>query len=88
MDDEQRQSECRAAAAQIVADAVAACGRLSPREREVLTLSAKGLTTNEIADLLGIGDATVKARRKMIHRKLDVQTVIEAAVIAAKAGIV
>ncbi len=88
MDDDQRQNECRAAAAQIAADAVTACGKLSPREREVLLLTAKGLSQKEIALALNLTLWTIMAYRKSIHRKRDVETAIEAAVMATKAGII
>ncbi|ORE90379.1 response regulator [Aurantimonas sp. 22II-16-19i] len=45
---------------------------LSPREREVLTLVASGLTNREAAARLGIIEATVKAHRGQIMKKLGV----------------
>ena len=47
---------------------------LSPREREVLALVASGLTNREAAARLGIIEATVKAHRGQIMKKLGVTT--------------
>jgi len=51
---------------------------LSQREKEVLTLLAKGLLYKEIAQQLGIGTETVKKHLKNIYQKLHVQNKIEA----------
>ncbi len=64
------------------------CGRLSPRQREVLMLSCKGLTTRQVADMLHISGTTVEEHKYAIYKKMDVHTMVEAAVIAAKAGLV
>ena len=52
--------------------------RLSSREWEVADGLGKGLTTNEIADLLFIGDNTVRTHIAAILRKLRVSTREEA----------
>lgn len=44
---------------------------LSPREREVLQLIAEGCTSKQIAERLGISEATVKTHRNHIMDKLD-----------------
>jgi DNA-binding CsgD family transcriptional regulator len=64
------------------------CDALTPSQRDVLLLLAKGLTRNEAARRLGIARSTLDGHQKAIHRVLDVETTIEAAVIAAKAGLV
>lgn len=65
------------------------CATLTEQERDVLVFTAKGLTMDEIASLLGFASrGTVNERRKSIYRKLDVSSSEEAAVIAAKAGLV
>jgi NarL family two-component system response regulator LiaR len=51
---------------------------LSPREKEVLELLAKGLMYKEIARLLNVGTETVKKHLKNIYQKLHVQNKIEA----------
>ena len=66
-------------------DAVA-LATLSPTEREVLVLAAKGLTIREISAHVGCRALTVNDHMKAIYAKLDVSTRVEAAVIAAKAG--
>lgn len=65
-----------------------ALASLTPRERDVLVLAAKGLTIREIAQLAGLTHWTANDHLKSIHRKLDVGNRVEAAVIAAKAGLV
>lgn len=60
---------------------------LSPRERDVLLLKSKGMSASEVARLLQITKHTVEEHSRAIHKKLDVSTSIEAAVLAAKAGI-
>ncbi len=46
-------------------------GTLTPRERQVLTLIAEGLTNREIAESLVISIKTVDRHRENIMRKLD-----------------
>lgn len=43
---------------------------LSPRQREVLNLTAKGMDVQEIAEHLDIGISTVKTHRYMIRKIL------------------
>ncbi len=61
---------------------------LTPRETEVLRLTAKGLTLKEVADALGISRHTVSGYLKDIYRKLSVGTRAEAALEAARRGLV
>jgi DNA-binding NarL/FixJ family response regulator len=61
--------------------------KLSPREGEVLLFLSKGLTAREIAELLNIKWFTVNDHIKSIYRKLNVSSRAEAAVIAAKQGL-
>jgi DNA-binding NarL/FixJ family response regulator len=46
--------------------------RLSPRQAQVLELLARGLSSKEIANRLGLGVGTVKAHRISLYRKLGV----------------
>ncbi len=71
-------------------DSYAAKGllKLSKKQTLILVYMAKGLTGQEIADLLGIKYGTVNAYIKIIYAKLGVSTRCEAAVIAAKGGLV
>lgn len=50
---------------------------LSSREREVLQLLSKGMTTKQIASQLQIGEKTVEVHRKQIMKKLDIHSVVE-----------
>lgn len=72
----------------IQADTQARLARLSRRQREVLVLTSKGMTVRETAAVAGMSPGTVNDHRKAIFRKLDVSSAVEAAVIAAKAGLV
>jgi DNA-binding NarL/FixJ family response regulator len=51
---------------------------LTPREREILTLLAKGLQYKEIADHLDISTSTVRGHLHLIYGKLHVQSRTEA----------
>ncbi|HEX5619783.1 MAG TPA: AAA family ATPase [Solirubrobacteraceae bacterium] len=57
---------------------------LTPREREVLDLIARGLTNREIAAELVISTKTAAIHVSNILRKLDVPTRVEAAAIAQR----
>ncbi|HET6546449.1 MAG TPA: response regulator transcription factor [Rhodanobacteraceae bacterium] len=60
---------------------------LSQREHEVLTLIAEGLSNQQIADRLGIGEKTVKTHVSNVLGKLDVSDRTQAAVYAWKSGL-
>lgn len=60
---------------------------LTPRETEILCHLAAGQSNKVIARELGISDGTVKLHVKSILRKLQVQSRVQAAVIAVEAGI-
>ena len=57
---------------------------LSPREHEVLTLAAQGLTNKEIAYRLGISDRTVQFHMNSVFNKSDTSSRTEAALIAVQ----
>ncbi|XXF74874.1 response regulator transcription factor [Myxococcaceae bacterium GXIMD 01537] len=61
---------------------------LTPREAEVLTLLAKGLTIAATADVLSLSRHTVGGHVKELYRKLNVSTRAEATLEAARRGIV
>jgi DNA-binding NarL/FixJ family response regulator len=61
---------------------------LSQRENEVLVLIGKGQTNKEIADVLGITQATVKVHVTRILEKLGVSARTEALVVAVQRGII
>lgn len=68
-------------------DAADRCDKLFPRQLETLTLLSKGLTNREIAAAMGISVYTVRETLQVVYKKLDVSCMVEAAVLAAKAGI-
>ena len=61
---------------------------LSTREREVVQLIAEGKTNKEIARLLCISPSTVETHRAHIMEKLDLHSVAEIVLFAARRGIV
>ena len=60
---------------------------LSPRERDILRSIARGASNKEIGAELGIAETTVKIHVQHVLRKLDVSTRVQAAVLAANAGV-
>ena len=61
---------------------------LTERETEVLRLVAQGQANKEIAVALGIGEKTVKTHVSSVLGKLAVQSRTQAALYAARAGLV
>jgi two-component system nitrate/nitrite response regulator NarP len=59
---------------------------LTPRERSIATLVARGQTNREIAAELGIGEGTVKIHLHRIFQKLGVSSRTKLAVIARGDG--
>jgi DNA-binding NarL/FixJ family response regulator len=50
------------------------CGKLTPRERDVLELMYQGMSSREIAQELGIAEATIFKRVQNIFQKLHVKS--------------
>ena len=63
-------------------------GRLTPREREVLVLVARGFANKRIALELGLSEKTVKAHVGHVLAKLGVTDRTQAALLAVRAGLV
>lgn len=59
------------------AEAIALIGHLSAREREVLEMIAKGLTTKQIAEALGLSPRTVESHRAAIAAKAGTSSTAE-----------
>ena len=59
---------------------------LTPREREVLDLLARGLTAREMGDILGLKPDTVRDYLKRLYGKLDAGNRIEALEQARRLG--
>jgi NarL family two-component system response regulator LiaR len=65
---------------------VATKTELCEREIEILRLAAEGMTSKEIASVLNISGLTVNSHFSNIFRKLDVQSRIEAVMVALRRG--
>jgi DNA-binding NarL/FixJ family response regulator len=63
-------------------------GELTPREREVLSLIAEGLTNAEIAQVLQLSPLTAKTHVSRILMKLGARDRVQLVVIAYQSGIV
>ncbi|HYF94351.1 MAG TPA: response regulator transcription factor [Symbiobacteriaceae bacterium] len=62
--------------------------QLTEREREVLTLIARGLTNQQIGEKLYISIKTVQAHRANLMEKLDLHDAVELTKFAIKTGLV
>jgi DNA-binding NarL/FixJ family response regulator len=61
---------------------------LTPREREVLDLLARGLSNSEICEQLVISEATAKTHVARILQKLDVRDRVQTVIYAYESGLV
>lgn len=60
---------------------------LTPRERETLSLVARGFSNNDIAELLAISVLTVRTHRQKLMEKLELRNAAEITAYAVKHGI-
>jgi DNA-binding NarL/FixJ family response regulator len=60
---------------------------LTPREQEVLALMARGLSNSEIAEVLIVGDNTIKTHIGHVLDKLAARDRVQAIILAYQAGI-
>ena len=57
-------------------------GRLTPREREVLSALAQGMSNKRVAATLGVAEKTVKVHVSSVLAKLEVEDRVQAALYA------
>jgi DNA-binding NarL/FixJ family response regulator len=71
-----------------VEDQAPPADELTPREQEVLTLIAQGLSNNEIGDQLVISAKTVDRHRENIMRKLNLHNRVDLVKYALRKGLI
>ncbi|MDD5242248.1 MAG: response regulator transcription factor [Sulfuricella sp.] len=61
--------------------------KLSPREKEIITLLARGASNKEVARTLNVAESTVKIHVQNILKKLNLTSRVQAAVYAVEHGL-
>jgi two-component system, NarL family, nitrate/nitrite response regulator NarL len=62
--------------------------KLTPREREIIVMLARGISNKEIARALDLAESTVKIHVQGILRKLNLSSRVQAAVYAVEHGLI
>ncbi len=62
--------------------------KLSPREREIIVMLARGASNKEIAKTLDLSESTIKIHVQGILRKLNIAKRVQAAVYAVEHGLI
>lgn len=70
------------------ADDTTSGAQITPREREVLALVAKGKSNKEIADLLFVSPRTVETHRARLLKKLEARNTAELVQLALRFGLI
>jgi FixJ family two-component response regulator len=60
---------------------------LSPRERQIMSLVTAGLMNKEVACRIGISEMTVKIHRGSVMRKMEMKSLADLVLVAAKLGV-
>lgn len=61
---------------------------LTPREKEIVILTSKGLIAKEIASTLGLSTHTVYTHKKRIMKKLDLKSPVQLVLYALEKGMI
>lgn len=61
---------------------------LTQREKEILTLVAKGNSNSQIAEKLFVREVTVKTHLNSIYRKLNVENRVQAVLLSQQTGLI
>jgi DNA-binding NarL/FixJ family response regulator len=77
-----------ASAAEAPSEAAAGTRSLSPREREILKLIARGLSNADVARALSVSRATVRTHLEHIYEKLEVSNRTEAVTEGIRQGLI
>jgi DNA-binding NarL/FixJ family response regulator len=62
--------------------------RLTPREKEILQIIAKGMSNREVAEILDLSRSTVRTHLEHIYEKLEVSNRTEAVTEGLKHGLI
>ena len=62
--------------------------KLSPREKDIIALLAKGVSNKEMANTLNVAESTIKIHVQNILKKLHLSSRVQAAVYAVEHGLV